>query len=86
MFLSIGWNFTLRAPYNANAFTSSAHSPAGSPIDKSSNCLSKLEFLLGSHMTRELICCNETERRGDRIKFWFWSHAESHLDPRLKAV
>lgn len=73
------WNFTLSALYNSNAF-------AGSPIDKSSNCLSKPEFLLGSHMTRELICCNETERQGDGIKFSFWSQAEFHLDARLKSV
>lgn len=67
-------------------FTSNSHSPAGSPIDKSSNCLSKLELLLRSPMTREIICCNETDCQGDRIKFSFWSQAEFHLAPRLKTA
>lgn len=55
------------------------HSPAGSPIDKASNCLSALEFLLGSHMKRELICCNETERQCDRITFGSMIYQKTHF-------
>lgn len=73
--------FTLRVLYNANAFPSRSHSP----FDKSRNCLSKLEFP-DSHMTRELICCNETDYWSDKIKFSFLSQAEFHLAPRLKTV
>lgn len=77
--------FLIGVLYNANAFTSNSHSPAGSPIDKSSNCQIKMEFLLGFHMTRGLICC-ETVCQGNRIKLSFLSRAEFYLDPRLKTA
>lgn len=65
------WELTRWVLYYANGFISSPHS-AGSPFDEcSSNCVSKPCFPLGCHMTRDLICCNETDCWGDKITFSF---------------